>query len=551
MYKVIIFIFALILPASVFSKTINGRLLGYNNQPISLSHISYEENGKQKSIQVNNDGTFRLEVNENYFVEIEFTGVDHQSYKKKILFPYELKPIDITIKLTPNQMPKVFNKIIAIGNFNEYNWDSGFIEFKENSDSIYTATLNPGSDTLLYQVIFDTGKNNRRSYNGHQSDFYVYDGGGDYRSGILTNKKEIKLSLDLKKYPKGKFNPEIISVDENVNFALSLENQLEDIRFSHLADRSKVVMNYKEYTNVDSVIASLKKMYLDSVKSIVNTIKERNFRFYCLLTYIDIASDGMNVENASDVIDKNLILELKAYMPPESDFLDKPRYGSFPLYISRILEKDYTNSEYLQKIIDLHNAESTAWMVLYVIRYSDRLKDSAGIKKFYDIMDNKFSNTKQATYAHNEFSKDKRIVVGKQIPEFKFANLDNPKDTITPSKLKGKYVLFDIWGTWCGPCLMEMKYLDSAYKTFKDKNFTIYSHAVDNGSKVVQNFRKNKWPMPWLHSLADGAWDSEQVKLFEVVGVPKTFLVDPDGKIIETDKLRQEKLIETLSKYLK
>jgi len=29
--------------------------------------------------------------------------------------------------------------------------------------------------------------------------------------------------------------------------------------------------------------------------------------------------------------------------------------------------------------------------------------------------------------------------------------------------------------------------------------------------------------MPWLHSLAEGAWDSEAVKLFEVVGVPKHF----------------------------
>ncbi|TAL67322.1 MAG: TlpA family protein disulfide reductase [Bacteroidetes bacterium] len=266
---------------------------------------------------------------------------------------------------------------------------------------------------------------------------------------------------------------------------------------------------------------------------------------------MDIASDGQNVEDVIDVVNKNLIKELELYLPAESKILDIVKYGDNPLFIARILEKDYSNSKYLQNIINTHNSEATAWLVIYAIRLSDRLKDSDNVKKYYDIMFKKFPNSKQAMFAHNQFGKDKRIVVGKQIPDFKFANLDNPSDTITPGALKGKYVLFDIWGTWCGSCLMEMKYLDSAYKTFKDKNFIIYSHAVDNGVKVVQNFRKNKWSMPWLHSLADGAWDSEQVKLFEVVGVPKTFLVDPDGKIIETEKLRQENLLETLGKYLR
>ena len=310
-------------------------------------------------------------------------------------------------------------------------------------------------------------------------------------------------------------------------------------------------MNYKKYDNPDSVIKSLKKKYLDSIDYVIGSIKDKNFRFLCLLSYIGIASDGVNVENVMDIVNIDLIKELKSYLPPETDFLDKPRYGAYPLYITIILEKDFSNSLYLKKIIDLHHSESTAWLVLYAIRLSVRSKDTVNLNKYYSILKDKFPNSKQLQYANSEFSKDKKIIVGGQIPEFKFANLDNTNDTISTSTLKGKYVLVDLWGTWCGPCMLEMKYLDSAYKAFKDKNFTIYSLAVDANSKVVQNFRKNKWQMPWLHSLAEGAWDSEAVKLFEVVGVPKTFLIDPDGKIIETDNLRQEKLYQTLEKYLK
>ena len=551
MYNSIIVIILLLAASALQSRTIEGKLTGYDNMPMYSAHVNFSDIKGEHHILVNKDGTFKIDVNEDYFVEIEFTGVNHQSYTKKIFFPDGRKPLDIAIKLEPNIIPKKFNKILINGNFNDFSMDNGLIEMAENSDSVYSASVKKISDTLLYQVMFDAGKNNKRSINGQQSDFYVYDGEGDYRSGIISNTDVVNIKLDLKKFPKGKYSSSVTSNDKLVQFSLGLEKQLNDYYYDYIVKRSEVVMNYKKYDNPDSEVAKYKKMYFDSVEKVIQPIKDKNLRFMTLLTYMDIASDGINVEDIKDVIRKDLVKELKSYLPVDSKFLDKPKYNDNPLFISRILEKDYYKSDYLNKIIETHNTDGTAWLVLYAIRYSDRLKDTINVNKYYKLIMNKFPDSKQARYAKNELGKDIHIAVGKQIPDFKFANLDNPSDTIKPASLKGKYVLFDIWGTWCGPCLMEMKYLDSAYKTFKDKNFIIYSHAVDKGPKVVQNFRKNKWPMPWLHSLAEGGWDSEQVKLFEVVGVPKTFLVDPDGKIVETEKLRQDNLLETLGKYLK
>lgn len=283
MYKSLIAILLLLAVSSLQSKTIKGKLYGFDDKPMLLAHVNYEENGKQKKIQVNKDGSFELNVNEDYFLVMEFTGVNHQSFSKKIFFPDDKNPIDITVKLTPNQIPKKFDKIIVVGNFNDFNWESDFLEMKENSDSIYVVTTNPTSDTLLYQVIFDTGKDNRRSFNGQQSDFYVYDGGGDYRSGILTRNKEVNLTLDLKHYPQGKFKSEVSSVDNKVNLSIKLGKQLDDISYSHLVDASKVFMNNKNFINADSVITSLKKKYLDSIEYILHSIKDKNLRFFCLL----------------------------------------------------------------------------------------------------------------------------------------------------------------------------------------------------------------------------------------------------------------------------
>lgn len=78
---------------------------------------------------------------------------------------------------------------------------------------------------------------------------------------------------------------------------------------------------------------------------------------------------------------------------------------------------------------------------------------------------------------------------------------------------------------------------------------------MDASKEVVIRFRKEKFPMPWLHGIDPHlrAKESEMAKQFEVFivsGIPSTFLVDESGKILATMKdLRKEKL-EALLKEL-
>ncbi len=41
------------------------------------------------------------------------------------------------------------------------------------------------------------------------------------------------------------------------------------------------------------------------------------------------------------------------------------------------------------------------------------------------------------------------------------------------SEFRGKYVLVDVWGTWCPPCREDVPHHKRAYATYRDMGFEI------------------------------------------------------------------------------
>ncbi len=75
------------------------------------------------------------------------------------------------------------------------------------------------------------------------------------------------------------------------------------------------------------------------------------------------------------------------------------------------------------------------------------------------------------------------------------------------------------------------------------------SLSFDRKPQNVVEFRKKRWPMPWMNAFVEGGFRSGTAKTFEVAGIPKPVLVGEDGKIIATEaELRGEKLEETLGR---
>jgi peroxiredoxin len=96
-------------------------------------------------------------------------------------------------------------------------------------------------------------------------------------------------------------------------------------------------------------------------------------------------------------------------------------------------------------------------------------------------------------------------------------------------QFRGKIIFLNFWATWCGPCKEEMPSMEVLHKQFREKNFVLLTISVDyEGEKPVQEFiNKNRYTFSVLLDPK-----CETLDLFEVKGIPTTFLIDKKGKMI-------------------
>lgn len=112
------------------------------------------------------------------------------------------------------------------------------------------------------------------------------------------------------------------------------------------------------------------------------------------------------------------------------------------------------------------------------------------------------------------------------------------------SDLKGKVILLDFWGSWCGPCREANPKLVKIYDKFKAKGFDIFGVGAETQKKQwVAALKKDG--LQWIN-VSDLKGDKNEAALMYNVGqYPTNFLIDKNGIIIAKDIS-----IEELSKKL-
>jgi beta-lactamase regulating signal transducer with metallopeptidase domain/peroxiredoxin len=138
--------------------------------------------------------------------------------------------------------------------------------------------------------------------------------------------------------------------------------------------------------------------------------------------------------------------------------------------------------------------------------------------------------------------------VGDTVPEFGFSDVDGKARQF--SEFRGKYVLLDFWGTWCGPCRAEMPNLEKAWQTYRSRGLVVLGIDDDEDIEKPRKFLTEKgitFPQAAGHSGLELA-----EKRFRINSFPTTALIDPTGKVITLgdSALRGGGLAVTLDKLL-
>ncbi|MGB8887546.1 MAG: TlpA disulfide reductase family protein [Candidatus Korobacteraceae bacterium] len=159
-----------------------------------------------------------------------------------------------------------------------------------------------------------------------------------------------------------------------------------------------------------------------------------------------------------------------------------------------------------------------------------------------------------ARYEHMQVSLDapqfkaamaKLEAADEQRQQVNFTLTDLQGKTWTLKDLKGKVVLVNFWATWCPPCRKEMPDLEALYNRFQEQGFVILAVSEDEETAKVGPFiAEHKITYPIL--LDPG---SKVNNLFQVEGIPKSFVYDREGKLVaqSIDMRTQRQFLEMLA----
>ena len=113
-------------------------------------------------------------------------------------------------------------------------------------------------------------------------------------------------------------------------------------------------------------------------------------------------------------------------------------------------------------------------------------------------------------------------------PDVRFVTVEGRQ--FSTADLRGKVVLVNFWGTYCGPCLKEMPKVIEAHRKFAPRGYETVAIAVrqDDKEKVAAFARERALPFKVVYD-ADG----EIAREFGKVRItPTIFVLDREGRVV-------------------
>ncbi|WP_319381638.1 TlpA disulfide reductase family protein [Thiomicrorhabdus sp.] len=133
--------------------------------------------------------------------------------------------------------------------------------------------------------------------------------------------------------------------------------------------------------------------------------------------------------------------------------------------------------------------------------------------------------------------------------DIKFIDLDGKVTHL--SDYKGKWVVVNLWATWCPPCLVEIPDLVMFHEEHHKKDAIVIGvNYEDSDPQKVKNFAESQminYPVVRFEGKVDG-----RTSPFGALhGLPTTYMVAPDGTVVagRTGMIDQKMLSDFINNY--
>ncbi|MBC9932885.1 TlpA family protein disulfide reductase [Chitinophaga qingshengii] len=123
-------------------------------------------------------------------------------------------------------------------------------------------------------------------------------------------------------------------------------------------------------------------------------------------------------------------------------------------------------------------------------------------------------------------------MTGKQAPVFALSSIDGHQVALDSLFRRHRYVLLDVWASWCTPCRAGNRKLAEYYEELSKKGIGFVSVSVDENKELWKKAVASD-KIPWLQLVSPNGMKSDFVQAYKVQSLPAMFLINREGNIVQ------------------
>ncbi len=425
-----------------------------------------------------------------------------------------------------------------------------------------TVTAQQDSIMLIYRFDFEkvdtifTKKNQAISFNFEEG----------IQSGILfhpTTNVRIPIYLGNKKT-----NSIVIDslTPKKLHFHYSGENASINQYLLKSFDIQPTLMNgmqkdYPAFKAVIDQVVSLRKSQLDSLSDEdFKKIEQVSIDYLPKNLKLTYAFQRAQRDRKSfDSIDSEITQLINEKPVEDPSFLKSEIYKSYLNIMSRInfikTSPEKTNSVYDYILFCQDYFENKEIITNFgegLIPHYLNTKDTSNDHTIKDFINDYITDIDKKERFLEKFKDRNKFLKGKIAPSI--SGMDINGKVINSEELKGKYLVIDVWATWCIYCIKEAPFFEELAEKYKDDDrIEFISISIDEDKKKWEQFIEKKKPF-WLNLWVENNFQPTIKKDYEITGIPYFIIIDPEGKlavsISETGR-PSDKMSEQIAALLK